>query len=132
MGFQFEKGPRIFKPAKSRELLSFIDLLGLTPQIEYAQGSNDRYLCLDEILHKLPSGPLGLLTSKLTRDLVFRIFKELAIDPHPVHDESIAAFITRRFGSNVLDRLFDPLVQGIYAVDPGLSSVGMLSNAEKA
>jgi len=89
MGFQFEKGPRIFKPSKSRELLTFLDLLDLTSQIQYAQGSNDRYLCLDDLLQKLPTGPLSFLTSKITRDLVFRIFQELAIDPYPTHDESI-------------------------------------------
>jgi protoporphyrinogen/coproporphyrinogen III oxidase len=33
-------------------------------------------------------------------------------------DESLASFVTRRFGKQVLDRLVQPLVGGIYTADP--------------
>lgn len=38
-------------------------------------------------------------------------------------DESLASFVTRRFGSEVLDRLAQPLVGGIYSADPARLSM---------
>lgn len=38
-------------------------------------------------------------------------------------DESLAAFVTRRFGREVLDTLAQPLIGGIYAADPERLSV---------
>lgn len=35
-----------------------------------------------------------------------------------VHDESLASFVRRRFGQEVLERLVQPLVGGIYTSDP--------------
>jgi len=36
----------------------------------------------------------------------------------PSTDESIAAFVRRKFGDELLDRLVAPFVSGIYAGDP--------------
>ena len=117
-GYEFEKGPRIFKPSKSKALLGLLDELNLSSKIQYAQGSTDRYIFLDNHMHKLPKGPLSFLSSVLTRDLIFSIIREITVRRTTHVDESVGGFISRRFGSKVLDRLFDPLVQGIYAVDP--------------
>lgn len=38
-------------------------------------------------------------------------------------DESVADFVTRRFGGEVLERLAQPLLGGIYAADPGRLSL---------
>ncbi len=40
-------------------------------------------------------------------------------------DESVGAFVTRRFGQEVLERLVQPLVSGVYAADP--SAVSLLA-----
>ena len=37
---------------------------------------------------------------------------------NPEDDESLASFVRRRFGSELLDRLVQPLVGGIYTADP--------------
>lgn len=41
----------------------------------------------------------------------------------PGHDESLASFVRRRFGPEVLERLAQPLVGGIYGADPELLSL---------
>jgi oxygen-dependent protoporphyrinogen oxidase len=41
----------------------------------------------------------------------------------PREDESLASFVRRRFGSEVLERLAQPLVGGIYGADPELLSL---------
>jgi oxygen-dependent protoporphyrinogen oxidase len=38
-------------------------------------------------------------------------------------DESLSAFVTRRFGREVLDRMAAPLLAGIYAADPDTMSI---------
>ncbi|MBM3207196.1 MAG: protoporphyrinogen oxidase, partial [Chlamydiae bacterium] len=101
-----------------KALLSLLDELNLSSEIQYAQGSTDRYIYLHNHMHKLPKGPLSFLSSVLTRDLIFTIIREITVRRTTYADESVGEFIARRFGSKVLDRLFDPLVQGIYAVDP--------------
>lgn len=48
-----------------------------------------------------------------------RLLAELFIPPRRDQaDESLAAFVRRRFGREVLDRLVQPLVAGIYTSDP--------------
>ena len=39
-------------------------------------------------------------------------------------DESLGAFVRRRFGSEALERVAQPLVGGIYAADPDKLSLG--------
>ena len=52
------------------------------------------------------------------------------------HDESVADFVTRRFGQEVLDTLAQPLIGGIYAADPRclslLATMPMFRQMEKA
>ena len=40
------------------------------------------------------------------------------LNPQPLHDESLASFVRRRFGNEALERLVQPLVGGIYTSDP--------------
>lgn len=40
------------------------------------------------------------------------------------HDESLAGFVTRRLGREVLDRVAQPLAGGIYTADPATLSIG--------
>ncbi|MCR9199368.1 MAG: protoporphyrinogen oxidase [Planctomycetaceae bacterium] len=48
-----------------------------------------------------------------------RLLAEASIPPRgDVDDETLASFVTRRFGREALERLVQPLVGGIYASDP--------------
>lgn len=49
-----------------------------------------------------------------------RAAAELVVPPKSgCEDESVADFVTRRFGREILDALAQPLVAGIYSADPG-------------
>jgi protoporphyrinogen/coproporphyrinogen III oxidase len=68
----------------------------------------------------LPTGlsPLFSWKSKL------RMARELFHSPRAVdHDESIAAFVERHYGSEMVDRLADPLLSGIYGGEAANLSV---------
>lgn len=67
----------------------------------------------------------GLITSGLFTPMGVA---RAAIEPfipakRTVGDESLASFVTRRFGREILDRLAQPLIGGIYSGDPGRLSM---------
>jgi oxygen-dependent protoporphyrinogen oxidase len=68
----------------------------------------------------LPTGlsPLFSLKTKL------RMTQELFHPPRAVdHDESVAAFVERHYGSEMVDRLADPLLSGVYGGEAASLSV---------
>jgi oxygen-dependent protoporphyrinogen oxidase len=74
----------------------------------------------------LPIDPLGFFTSGFfsVRGRL-RLLLEPFI-PRRLDDESVADFIRRRFGRELLDYVFDPLVGGLYAGDPEKLSISAL------
>ncbi|NDE82525.1 MAG: protoporphyrinogen oxidase, partial [Chlamydiia bacterium] len=133
-GFLFEKGPRIFKASKSLALLSLIQDLGLSSKIVTSQAA-DRYILSQGEMRRLPQGLFSFLTSSYTRGMVLDLLAEPFKKKGPCVDESIETFINRRFGERVLNELFNPLVQGIYAAEPSDLSMqacfGMMKQLEQ-
>jgi oxygen-dependent protoporphyrinogen oxidase len=85
-----------------------------------------RYLVRDGKVHALPIDPLGFFSSgffSLRGRL--RLLLEPFV-PRRIDDESVADFIRRRFGRELLDYVFDPLVGGLYAGDPEKLSISAL------
>lgn len=58
--------------------------------------------------------PLG----KLRMGMEFFVPRRKAASGEDLPDESLAAFVRRRFGTEVLERIVQPLVGGIYTSDP--------------
>jgi oxygen-dependent protoporphyrinogen oxidase len=114
-GFLVEHGPNsLVSPAPGAEAL--IDALGLADaRIERGEAVRHRYLVRDGRAHALPLDPFGFFASgffSLRGRL--RLLGEPFIRPQAA-DETVAAFITRRFGRELLEYVFDPLVGGLYA-----------------
>ena len=114
-GFILEKGPRVFKSSRNKELLQLVEEVGFSSEvIGSSKDSERRYLWLDGALQKMPDNLFSLLTSSLARPLLISLLKEWS-KPTFLEDETIWAFACRRFGKSVAERFFDPLVLGIYA-----------------
>lgn len=125
-GFLVEHGPNsLMSPAPGAE--SLIETLGLDhDRIERGERVRHRYLVRNGRVHALPLDPLGFFSSgffSLAGRL--RLLAEPFI-PAEAKDESVAEFVRRRFGRELLDYVFDPLVGGIYAGDPERLSVSAL------
>lgn len=126
-GFLVEHGPNsMISPAPVTENL--IASLGLGGErIDKGSGVRHRYLVRDGRAHALPLDPLGFFSSgffSLRGRL--RMLAEPFVRRGP-HDESVADFVRRRFGHELLDYVFDPLVGGIYAGNPeNLSMTALL------
>jgi oxygen-dependent protoporphyrinogen oxidase len=123
-GFRFELGPQSF--LSTGPLLGLIESLGLKEQLLRADPRAPRYILLRGQLVPAPLAPPALLTTPLfSLRTKWRIFTEIfRRTKPPATDESIAAFVRRKFGDELLDRLVAPFVSGIYAGDPEKLSVG--------
>ncbi len=125
-GFLVEHGPNtMMAPAPGAEAL--IHALGLTSErIGRGAEVKHRYLVRDGRAHALPMHPLGFFSSDF-----FSVGARLRLLVEPfigarAADESVAEFVRRRFGPELLDYVFDPLVGGLYAGDPAQLSMDAL------
>lgn len=117
-GFLFEMGPRTFKASRCQALLELIYDMGLEESLIFSsKDSVKRYIWLNGKLQLLPSNPLSLFTSPLTRGSLLSLAKEWFVPPGTGEDESIYDFVTRRLNQKVANTLFDPFTLGIFAGD---------------
>ncbi len=127
-GFTMEMGPDsllIDKPwgkALLEELHLDGDLVGMLPEYKGAR------IVHNGRLHRIPPDFRLFTPTSLPALLTSGIFSPIglvraAIEPFiptrtSLQDESLASFVTRRFGREVLDRLAQPLIGGIYSANP--------------
>jgi protoporphyrinogen/coproporphyrinogen III oxidase len=117
-GFRFELGPQSF--LSNEPLFALINALGIKDQLLPADRRAPRYILVRGKLVPAPLAPPSLLTTPLFSGATkWRLFTEMfrASRP-PAQDESIAAFVRRKFGDELLERLVAPFVSGVYAGDP--------------
>jgi oxygen-dependent protoporphyrinogen oxidase len=83
-----------------------------------------RFIYRNGRLHLVPAGPHLMLSPLLSLRGRLRIMAEPFIKPKKTgDDESVASFICRRLGHEILDALVDPFISGIYAGDPHQLSI---------
>ncbi len=129
-GYTLECGPHTF-PGSSNALISLAAQVGLTPRP--VSGLDHRYLVKDHRLIKVSPFSMPAL---LGWGGVGRLLQEPWIPPKTdPTEETLADFVRRRLGPNVLTQLVAPLVSGIYAGDPEKLSASaafpFLVNAER-
>ncbi len=114
----FEVGPNGFLSNKEKTLL-FVQEIGLTSQlISSSIEAKERYVCVDNKLHKVPMSLGSFWEFKLLslRDKL-RLLKEPFIKTLSDSTETIYGFAQRRLGEGVAKYLLDPMVNGILAGD---------------
>ncbi|HET6144628.1 MAG TPA: protoporphyrinogen oxidase [Candidatus Acidoferrales bacterium] len=117
-GFRFDLGPQSF--LTTQPLLELIDSLGIKDQLQYADRRAPRYILLRGQLVPAPMSPPSLLSTVLfSGGTKWRLLTEMMRrTKSPADDESIAAFVRRKFGPELLERMVAPFVSGVYAGDP--------------
>jgi len=117
-GFRFELGPQSF--LSTEPLIRIIDALGLKDQLLRANARAPRYILVGGKLLPAPLAPPSLLSTPLfSAGTKWRLVTEiLRRSQPPADDESIADFVRRKFGDELLIRLVSPFVSGVYAGDP--------------
>ncbi|XP_064424511.1 protoporphyrinogen oxidase [Latimeria chalumnae] len=142
-GAVFEHGPRGIRPAGpvGKNTLKLVSDLGLENDILPVPGdhpaSQNRYLYVDGKIHKLPSSIGSILQTSppFTKPIIGSILKELMVRREKTPDETVHAFMQRRFGKELADIAVDSLCRGVFAGDCRKLSVRscfpMLYNAEQ-
>ncbi len=118
-GFRFDLGPQSF--LSTEPLLEMINALGLREQLQHANPRAPRFILVGGKLVPAPLAPPSLLSTPLFSGWVpkWRLLTEiLRRTQPPADDESIAAFVRRKFGDELLGRFVAPFVSGVYAGDP--------------
>jgi oxygen-dependent protoporphyrinogen oxidase len=117
-GFRFELGPQSF--LSTEPLVGLIDALGLKDQLLRANPRAPRYILVGGRLIPAPLAPPSLMNTPLfSAGTKWRLATEfLRHTRPPAEDESIAAFVRRKFGDELLSRFVTPFVSGVYAGDP--------------
>ena len=126
--FLVEAGPDSFISEKPSALL-LCERLGLTSRLVSTQSAYQKiYIVHGGTLERLPEGFFLLAPTRLwpfVRSPLFswagkmRMASELFVPRGEMNgDESLGAFVRRRFGVEALERVAQPLVGGIYASDP--------------
>jgi oxygen-dependent protoporphyrinogen oxidase len=119
-GYLAELGPNSLT-APSGAVATILSELGLDArQLKPSSESHIRYIVRKGRLVRVPMSPPELLTSRLFSNAAkLAIFGEPLIEASdsPV-DESVAAFVRRRFSQEVVDYLANPFVAGTFAGDP--------------
>lgn len=115
-GMLFERGPRSCRSSGSGQAtLRLARAVGLENEIIRADpAAKIRYLWSGGGLRPLPYKPYHLLTQSLIRRILPTLLGERRRPVGTGEEESIRAFVTRRFSSEVADLLFDPLTAGIH------------------
>lgn len=114
--YLFEQGPRGIRPkGKGQLVLELVKELGLWEELEFANdAAKIRYIYLGGKMEKFPSGPFSMMTSPLTKGLASALWKDLSQKPANRPDETFESYIHRHFGKGFAERMFDPMVSGIW------------------
>jgi oxygen-dependent protoporphyrinogen oxidase len=124
-GYLAELGPNsMSRPAPP--VLGILMDLGLAQAVlEPLPSARDRYIVRRGKLVRVPTSPAELLTSRLlSNSTKLALLREPLVETvGSTQDESVAAFIRRRFNQEVLDYVVNPYVAGTYAGDPEQLSV---------
>ena len=116
-GYLFELGPQSF--SATSEVAELCGDLGLAGELLEAPHGAPRYVLIGDKLVSVPLSPALLTSNLLSLSTKFSFLRDvLGKTSPPDMDESIAAFVQRKFSAELLDRLVGPFVSGIYAGDP--------------
>jgi oxygen-dependent protoporphyrinogen oxidase len=132
-GFVIEAAPDSFLSRKERGV-GLCEELGLGDQLIGRKPENHRsFVRRGRDLHQLPEGLTGMIPTNLdalersallTDEGKARFVAEVAVPAASNEDdESVASFVTRRFGREAYDGLVEPLMTGIYGGDGELLSL---------
>jgi oxygen-dependent protoporphyrinogen oxidase len=116
-GFLFEAGPQC--PRFPEPVWALVRELNLEHEFVPGDAKAKRYILRHGRLHRAPFSPGELLTTRLV-DFPSKLRVIAEVFGHsspPAREESLAEFVERKFGSEVLDYLVDPIISTIFFGD---------------
>lgn len=115
-GFELDLGP--VTCAETPALRHLIESVGLDENIVAASSASSiRYIYSRKKLHRVEPGALKMMTGSLLPVKGKLAFWKFPFAGKKDEDESAAEFARRRFGEEAYQKLFNPMLNGIYAGD---------------
>lgn len=127
-GFLFEWGPSAFL-ASAEDLKALIGEIGLSDVLTPARpAATKRFIYWNGTLHQLPAKPPDAFKMTVLSPLgKLRAFGDLFVGKGlNADDESVYAFMRRRFGREVAERLVSPALLGISGGDAAATSLAAI------
>ena len=124
-GYLAELGPNTLAAPKALVAALFTELGLDASRVAALPTASNRYVVRKGRLIRLPTSPAEVLTSRLlSNGAKLAIFGEPLVEAadSPL-EESVAAFVRRRFNQEVVDYIANPFLAGIFAGDPEQLSV---------
>jgi oxygen-dependent protoporphyrinogen oxidase len=119
--YLFEDGVNGFL-SNSPKTLKLCEEVGIKP-IKANENAKIRYIYDDKLI-KLPSSPIDFLTSDImSLKGKIRILKEFFVKPVCDKEESVKEFAVRRLGYEFYEKMMIPMLAGIYASTPEITSM---------
>ncbi|PUZ24462.1 oxygen-dependent protoporphyrinogen oxidase [Chitinophaga costaii] len=135
-GFELDAGPNSI--AMSPALRAYFEGLGLGELlVEASAAGKHRFLVRNNKVHAISPHPFKIISSRfLSGAAKWRLFTEIFRKRGAANtEETVADFVTRRFGKEIATYVFDPVLSGIYAGNVDRLSIQevmpMLSDWEK-
>lgn len=116
-GFLFETGPQF--PRFPHSVWQLVHELKLETEFVAGDARAKRYILRNGRLHRAPFSPAGLIGTRLMglRSKLRILTEVFGSSQPPAGEESLADFVQRKFGAEVLDYLVDPLISTIFFGD---------------
>jgi len=116
-GFLFEIGPQC--PRFADSVWRLVRELNLEGEFVAGDAKAKRYILRHGRLHRAPFSPGGLIATRLVGfTSKFRILTEVfGSSQPPSYEESLADFVQRKFGGEILDNLVDPIISTVFFGD---------------
>ncbi|RKP02360.1 hypothetical protein CXG81DRAFT_24976 [Caulochytrium protostelioides] len=122
-GYLFEQGPRTLRPAGGEHTLALVAALGIANEVigvpKTQPAARTRLVYANGSMNLMPASLLrfAFSTQPVLRGVLGRVLREPFVARSRAADESIDAFVARRFGRRVADDLVSAVVHGIYGGD---------------
>lgn len=116
-GFELDLGP--ITCSETPSLQKLISDLGIADKVTSASSASSiRYIYSKDRIHRVGPHPLKILgSSLLSFGGKLGLLKDLFSKNETNEDESVSEFVKRHFGVEALNKLFNPVLNGIYAGD---------------
>lgn len=123
-GWLIEYGPNTLR-LKNRRVQDFLKSAGLESRIEEANpNTQKRFIVKNGMLQKAPASIVDFIKTPLFSTWgKLKILKEPFIRCVNEPDETLASFVRRRLGEEVLEYAVNPFIAGVYAGSPDRLSV---------
>jgi len=132
-GFLIEGGPDSFVSTKP-QTIELASELGIGDELLNSSEENKgTFILSGGTVHRLPEGIMTMVPTKIEPFLKTKLISwpgklraamDLVIPPkRNGEEESLAQFVKRRLGTEILDKIAEPLVAGIHASDPDRMSL---------